>query len=160
VAVLAGVFGVGCAKVRSVAAPALTYYSDDMAADFTARESAAESLIQLAQAADVSSELVQAAQKALDASRDAKTPSERYRTGEQLKLSVDLMYNAMPADERDGKGSPAQMAWSEFTSRTNILSHSIPTYNQLAREVQDKLGGFPATLLARMADAQVEVMTA
>ena len=105
--------------------------------------------------------LLQSAQAALDEScAAADDPAARYAAGLSLKTAVELLYNAMPADERDGQGSPAQMAWSEFTSRTAILSHAVPEYNELARTAAQKLSGFPAQLLADLAGAHTEEMTA
>ena len=66
-----------------------------------------------------------------------------------MKLAVELLYLSLAEDERDSKGSAAQMAWSEFTSRTAILSHSIPEYNALVQEVQSAADGFPGSLLIR-----------
>ena len=47
-AVLVGVLGIGTAKVRGVADVALDYYRQNMAADFTARETAAQTLLGIA----------------------------------------------------------------------------------------------------------------
>ena len=44
-AVLVGVLGIGTAKVRGVAGTALDYYNQKMAADFTARETAAQTIL-------------------------------------------------------------------------------------------------------------------
>lgn len=158
-AVLLGVVGLGCVKVKNLAAGPLEYYETNMAADFAARESAAQSLLTLAQG-QVEDSLVQQAQTALDQSRAAETPADRYAAGLSLKTAVELVYNALPADERDGQGSPAQMAWSEFTSRTAILSHMVPEYNEQARAASQRLSGFPASLWATLAGAQAKEMVA
>ena len=63
-----------------------------------------------------------------------------------MKLAVELLYQSLPESERDAKGSAAQMAWSEFTSRTSILSHSIPEYNALVQQVQSAAADFPGRL--------------
>lgn len=47
-AVLVGVLGIGTAKVRGVAGTALDYYNQNMAADFTARETAAQTILGIA----------------------------------------------------------------------------------------------------------------
>ena len=159
-AILVGVLGIGCAKVRAVAQAPADYYRTSMSADFAAREAAAGSLLALAEG-NVDDSLLQSAQAALDEScAAADDPAARYAAGLSLKTAVELLYNAMPADERDGQGSPAQMAWSEFTSRTAILSHAVPEYNELARTAAQKLSGFPAQLLADLAGAHTEEMTA
>ena len=155
VAVLAGVVGIGGAKARSLAAEPAAWYADNMSADFAARESAAGSLIALARDAGVDESIVEQANAALDASCEAAdSPSARYAAGLKLKTAVELLYNALPAPERDNMGGPAQMAWSEFSSRTSILSHSVPEYNALVRAAQEKLSGFPASLLAGGADLE------
>lgn len=160
-AVALGIFGVGGAKVKSVGAAAQDYYSKNMAADFTARETAAQSLLGIAVQLGTEDALVGPAQQALDSSRAAAaSPAERYRAGEQLRLAIDLVYNALPAEKRDAVGGAAQGAWSEFNSRTSILSHSIPEYNKLARAAQKKLSGFPAGQLADLAGVKAEEMTA
>ncbi len=148
-AAAAGIVGIGGVKARSAAAEPYAYYQTEMASDFALRESAAETILSLAQQQGVDPALIGDAQAALDESRaQAESPADRYRAGTQLKMTVELVYNSLPAAQRDGKGSPAQMAWSEFTSRTSILSHLVPEYNELARETRQKLSGFPARLLA------------
>ena len=156
-AVVLGVVVLGCVKVSGLADEALGYYQDNMSADFAAREAAADSLLALAEGR-VEDSLLQSARTALEESRAARSPSDRYAAGLELKTAVELLYNALPSDERDGQGSPAQMAWSEFTSRTAILSHAVPEYNELARAAARKTGGFPASLWAKLTGAQVQEM--
>lgn len=151
-------FAIGPAKTKGVAKQAQTYYATEMAADFAAREQAAGSLLGLAADADVADSLLTAANGALAASQAATTPAGRYQAGVALKTNVELVYNSLPADMRDNKGSPAQMAWAEFTSRTAILSHIIPEYNARAAAAQDKLSGFPGAMMAQIAGVSVEEM--
>ncbi|WP_367924520.1 hypothetical protein [uncultured Ruthenibacterium sp.] len=160
ITVVVSLLGIGSMKVRSVGNAPLEYYNSNMAADFAARETAAGSLIALAEESGVDDGLVQRAQAALDASCEADEPSARYSAGVTMKTAVELMYNAMPSDERDKTGSPAQMAWSEFTSRTAILSHAVPEYNELARQAAGKLSGFPASVLAKVVGVSPEEMVA
>ena len=155
-AVLLGVVGLGCAKVKSLAAEPRAYYEANMAADFAAREAAAESLLTLAEGR-VEDGLVQQARTALEESRGAATPADRYAAGLELKTAVELVYNALSSDE---PGSPAQMAWSEFTSRTAILSHAVPEYNEQARAAARRLSGVPASLWAKLTGAQAKEMVA
>ena len=61
---------------------------------------------------------------------------------------MGVVYNALPQAARDPQKSAAQLAWSEFVSRTDILSHSMEKYNTYAQAVQDTIEGFPASLLA------------
>ena len=68
------------------------------------------------------------------------------------------MYNALPQAARDPQKSAAQLAWSEFVSRTDILSHSMEEYNTYAQAVQDTIKGFPASLLARLAGVDAQAM--
>ena len=119
-AVLVGVLGIGTAKVRGVAGTALDYYNQNMAADFTARETAAQTILGIAE--------------------------------------VGIVYNALPQAARDPQKSAAQLAWSEFVSRTDILSHSMEKYNTYAQAVQDTIEGFPASLLARLAGVDAQAM--
>ena len=142
-AVLVGVLGIGTAKVRGVAGTALDYYNQNMAADFTARETAAQTILGIA-----GQELGQA----------AATPAEKYTAGTKLETAVGIVYNALPQAARDPQKSAAQLAWSEFVSRTDILSHSMEKYNTYAQAVQDTIEGFPASLLARLAGVDAQAM--
>ena len=151
-------FVIGPAKTKGVAKPVQTYYATEMAADFAAREQAAQSIMGLATGEGVSESLLKGATQALTASLTATTPAARYQAGVALKTNVELIYNSLPAEMRDNKGSPAQMAWAEFTSRTAILSHTIPEYNERADAAQSKLSGFPGALMARIAGVSVEEM--
>lgn len=151
-------FAIGPVKTKGVAKPVQTYYATEMAADFAAREQAAQSIVQLAADAGVEDSLRAAANEALAASQAAQTPAERYQAGVALKTNVELIYNSLPAEMRDNKGNPAQMAWAEFTSRTAILSHTIPEYNERAAAAQSKLSGFPGALMAQIAGVSVEEM--
>lgn len=154
-AVLAGVLGIGGAKLNAAAQAAVTYYADNMSADFTARESAAQSLLSIAESAGLDTADAAAA---LQASQQAQTPSGRYEAGLALATQVGLLYNVLPADTRDAAGSAAQMAWSEFTSRTAILNRAVPAYNQLARDAAEKASGFPASLIAAVCGIHTEEM--
>ena len=154
-AILAGVFGIGGAKLKSAAAAPVAYYEENMAADFAARESAAQTILGIASNSDVD---IKAATQALTASLTAKTPGEKYRAGIDLATQVGIVYNSLPADERDQKGAPAQMAWSEFTSRTSILGHAIPAYNELAAQAEKRSKGFPAALVAKVNNVYTEAM--
>lgn len=146
-ALCAGMFGIGGEKASDFAQKPLDYYEQSMAADFTARETAADTILTLAKSAGGDAALIADAQAGLENSRAAATPAEKYRAGNEMKLAVELLYQSLSASERDSKGSAAQMAWSEFTSRTSILSHSIPEYNALVQEVQSAADGFPGRLL-------------
>lgn len=155
VAMLAGVFGIGGAKLNAAANTAVTYYEDNMAADFTARESAAQSILSIAESEGVPTA---DARDALAASQEGGSPVERYQAGLALATQVGLVYNSLPAGQRDSMGSAAQMAWSEFTSRTAILNRAVPEYNQLARQAAEKTAGFPAGLVAAVWGIQTEEM--
>ena len=154
-AVLVGVLGIGTAKVRGVAGTALDYYNQNMAADFTARETAAQTILGIAGQDDAK---VQAAAGALAESQAAATPAEKYTAGTKLETAVGIVYNALPQAARDPQKSAAQLAWSEFVSRTDILSHSMEKYNTYAQAVQDTIEGFPASLLARLAGVDAQAM--
>lgn len=147
VAFCAGVFGIGGVKASALARQPAAYYEQSMAADFTARETAADTILTLAKSSGGDSALIEQAQAGVDQSRAAQTPAEKYRAGNTMKLAVELLYQSLPESERDAKGSAAQMAWSEFTSRTSILSHSIPEYNALVQQVQSAASDFPGRLL-------------
>ena len=153
-AVLVGVLGIGTAKVRGVAGTALDYYNQNMAADFTARETAAQTILGIAgQELGEDDAKVQAAAGALAESQAAATPAEKYTAGTKLETAVGIVYNALPQAARD-----PQLAWSEFVSRTDILSHSMEKYNTYAQAVQDTIEGFPASLLARLAGVDAQAM--
>lgn len=151
-------FAIGPVKTKGVAKPVQTYYAAEMAADFSAREQAAQSIISLAANEDVPKSLLDDAAQALTLSQTATVPAERYQAGAALKTNVELIYNSLPAEMRDNKGSPAQMAWAEFTGRTAILSHTIPEYNERAADAKSKLSGFPGALMAQIAGVSVEEM--
>ena len=155
-AVLVGVLGIGTAKVRGVADVALDYYQQNMAADFTARETAAQTILGIAgQEADAK---VQTAAAALAESQAAGSPGEKYAAGTKLETAVGIVYNALPQAARDPQKSAAQLAWSEFVSRTDILSHSMEQYNTYAQAVEKTLEGFPASLLAKLAGVGMQAM--
>lgn len=153
--VLLSVLGIGGAKLNSAAHAPVTYYEQSMSADFIARENAADTLLELAAQAGVDTA---AADDALQTSRAAAAPAQKYEAGLNLATQVGLVYNSLPAQQRDEVGSTAQMLWSEFTSRTNILNRSVPEYNQLAREAAEKASGFPANLIAALCGIHVEEM--
>lgn len=158
-AVAAGVFGIGTWKVRGVADVALDYYRQNMAADFTARETAAQTILGIAEeelGADDAK--VQTAAAALAESQAAATPGEKYAAGTKLETALGIVYNALPQAARDPQKSAAQLAWSEFVSRTDILSHSMQQYNTYAAAAQKTLQGFPASLLAKLAGVDVQAM--
>lgn len=158
-AVLVGVLGIGTAKVRGMAGTALDYYNQNMAADFTARETAAQTILGIAgQELGEDDAKVQAAASALAESQAAATPAEKYTAGTKLETAVGIVYNALPQAARDPQKSAAQLAWSEFVSRTDILSHSMEEYNTYAQAVQDTIKGFPASLLARLAGVDAQAM--
>ena len=158
-AVAAGVFGIGVWKVRGVADVALDYYRQNMQADFTARETAAQTILGIAgQELGEDDAKVQAAASALAESQAAATPAEKYTAGTKLETAVGIVYNALPQAARDPQKSAAQLAWSEFVSRTDILSHSMEEYNTYAQAVQDTIKGFPASLLARLAGVDTQAM--
>ena len=74
-AVLVGVLGIGTAKVRGVAGTALDYYNQNMAADFTARETAAQTILGIAgQELGEDDAKVQTAAAALAESQAKNTP--------------------------------------------------------------------------------------
>ena len=74
-AVLVGVLGIGTAKVRGVAGTALDYYNQNMAADFTARETAAQTILGIAgQELGEDDAKVQTAAAALAESQAATAP--------------------------------------------------------------------------------------
>ncbi|HIV88382.1 MAG TPA: hypothetical protein H9998_01525 [Candidatus Ruthenibacterium merdipullorum] len=158
-AVLVGVLGIGTAKVRGVAGTALDYYNQNMAADFTARETAAQTILGIAgQELGEDDAKVQTAAAALAESQAATAPGEKYAAGTKLETAVGIVYNALPQAARDPQKSAAQLAWSEFVSRTDILSHSMEEYNTYAQAVQDTIKGFPASLLARLAGVDTQAM--
>lgn len=158
-AVLVGVLGIGTAKVRGVAGTALDYYRQNMQADFTARETAAQTILGIAEAElGADDAKVQTAAAALAESQAATAPGEKYAAGTKLETAVGIVYNALPQAARDPQKSAAQLAWSEFVSRTDILSHSMEEYNTYAQAVQDTIKGFPASLLARLAGVDTQAM--
>lgn len=158
-AVAAGVFGIGVWKVRGVADVALDYYRQNMQADFTARETAAQTILGIAEAElGADDAKVQTAAAALAESQAAATPAEKYTAGTKLETAVGIVYNALPQAARDPQKSAAQLAWSEFVSRTDILSHAMEKYNTYAQAVQDTIEGFPASLLARLAGVDAQAM--
>ena len=158
-AVAAGVFGIGVWKVRGVADVALDYYRQNMQADFTARETAAQTILGIAgQELGEDDAKVQTAAAALAESQAATAPGEKYAAGTKLETAVGIVYNALPQAARDPQKSAAQLAWSEFVSRTDILSHSMEEYNTYAQAVQDTIEGFPASLLARLAGVDAQAM--
>lgn len=158
-AVLVGVLGIGTAKVRGVAGTALDYYNQNMAADFTARETAAQTILGIAgQELGEDDAKVQTAAAALAESQAATAPGEKHAAGTKLETAVGIVYNALPQAARDPQKSAAQLAWSEFVSRTDILSHSMEEYNTYAQAVQDTIKGFPASLLARLAGVDTQAM--
>lgn len=158
-AVLVGVLGIGTAKVRGVADVALDYYRQNMQADFTARETAAQTILGIAEAElGADDAKVQTAAAALAESQAATAPGEKYAAGTKLETAVGIVYNALPQAARDPQKSAAQLAWSEFVSRTDILSHSMEEYNTYAQAVQDTIEGFPASLLARLAGVDAQAM--
>lgn len=146
VALCAGVFGIGGVKASTLAAKPTAYYEQSMASDFTARETAAQTIVTLAESSGGDAALIAQAKTGIEQSRAAQTPAEKYRAGNAMKLAVELLYQSLPESERDAKGSAAQMAWSEFTSRTSILSHSIPEYNALVQQAQSAAADFPGRL--------------
>ena len=158
-AVLVGVLGIGTAKVRGVADVALDYYQQNMAADFTARETAAQTILGIAgQELGEADAKVQTAAAALADSQAAGSPGEKYAAGTKLETAVGIVYNALPQAARDPQKSAAQLAWSEFVSRTDILSHSMEQYNTYAQAVEKTLEGFPASLLAKLAGVGMQAM--
>ena len=138
-AVLVGVLGIGTAKVRGVAGTALDYYNQNMAADFTARETAAQTILGIA-------------------GQELGEDDAKVQAATKLETAVGIVYNALPQAARDPQKSAAQLAWSEFVSRTDILSHSMEEYNTYAQAVQDTIKGFPASLLARLAGVDAQAM--
>lgn len=159
--IVLSIFGIGAAKVKNVGEAAIGYYNSEMAADFAARETAAESILLFGKEYGVSDALLAPAEQALQESRDSVgNPATRYYAGEQLYLSISLVYNALPAQQSGSIGGPAQTAWSEFTSRTAILSHTIPVYNELARTAGKEISGFPANIISGIADVNVKEMVA
>ena len=158
-AVLVGVLGIGTAKVRGVAGVALDYYRQNMAADFTARETAAQTLLGIAgQELGEADAKVQTDAAALAESQAAGSPGEKYAAGTKLETAVGIVYNALPQAARDPQKSAAQLAWSEFVSRTDILSHSMEQYNTYAQAAEKTLKGFPASLLAKLAGVEIQAM--
>ena len=158
-AVAAGVFGIGVWKVRGVADVALDYYRQNMQADFTARETAAQTILGIAEAElGADDAKVQTAAAALAESQAAATPAEKYTAGTKLETAVGIVYNALPQAARDPQKSAAQLAWSEFVSRTDILSHSMEQYNTYAQAAEKTLKGFPASLLAKLAGVEIQAM--
>ncbi len=158
-AVVAGVLGIGAWKVRGVADVALDYYRQNMEADFTARETAAQTILGIAEA-ELGAEdaKVQTASAALAESQAATTPGEKYAAGTKLETALGIVYNALPQAARDPQKSAAQLAWSEFVSRTDILSHSMEQYNTYAVAAEKTLQGFPASLIAKLAGVDVQAM--
>ena len=131
-AVLVGVLGIGTAKVRGVAGTALDYYNQNMAADFTARETAAQTILGIAgQELGEDDAKVQAAAGALAESQAAATRRKSIRRAPswRRRWALCTMHCLRPRGTR--RKSAAQLAWSEFVSRTDILSHSMEEYNTL-----------------------------
>ena len=126
-----------------------------MSADFTARENAAGALLELAAQAGLDTA---AARRALEGSQAAGTPAARYEAGLNLATQVGLVYNSLPAAQRDEVGSTGQMLWSEFTSRTAILNRAVPEYNRLARTASERASGFPASVIAALCGIHTEEM--
>ena len=158
-AVLVGVLGIGTAKVRGVAGTALDYYNQNMAADFTGGERGRHRIVGIGgEERGEDDAKGQAAPSALAESQAAATPAEKYTAGTKLETAVGIVYNALPQAARDPQKSAAQLAWSEFVSRTDILSHSMEKYNTYAQAVQDTIEGFPASLLARLAGVDAQAM--
>ena len=125
----------------------------------TTRETAAQTILGIAgQELGEDDAKVQAAASALAESQAAATPAEKYTAGTKLETAVGIVYNALPQAARDPQKSAAQLAWSEFVSRTDILSHSMEEYNTYAQAVQDTIEGFPASLLARLAGVDAQAM--
>lgn len=158
-AVVAGVLGIGVWKLRGVADVPLDYYRQNMQADFTARETAAQTILGVAEAElGADDAKVQTANAALAESQAATTPGEKYAAGTKLETALGIVYNALPQAARDPQKSAAQLAWSEFVSRTDILSHSMEQYNTYAAAAEKTLRGFPASLLAKIAGIDVQTM--
>ena len=159
-AVLVGVLGIGTAKVRGVAGVALDYYRQNMAADFTARGD---------RRADPSGHCRAGAwrgrrQGADGCRRPGGKPGRRQprrknmRRAPSWKQPWALCTTRCLRPRGTRRKSAAQLAWSEFVSRTDILSHSMEQYNTYAQAAEKTLKGFPASLLAKLAGVEIQAM--
>lgn len=156
-AVLAGTFGIGGAKLSSAVSKTTASYEETIAGDLALRAAAAENIAEVGEAAlGADSESVALVRNALSELEKAQTPAEDFAADTGLTAAVGMLYEEVRKVTGDEKGSVLQTQWSEFLSRGNIIAHSAPEYNETARKTEKKLSGFPAGLIAGLTGLKAE----
>lgn len=160
-AVLGGTFGIGGAKLGGVARSVKEVYAQSIAGDLALRTAAAQNIIaegETALGGEAAS--VKTAKQAVAELEAAQGPAQEYAANTALTASVGMLYEETRKVCGDDKGSVLQTQWSEFLSRGNIIDNSANQYNEQARAAQQKLNGFPASLIAGLTGIQAEEFSA
>lgn len=161
IAVLAGVFGIGGAKLTAWrSSTEMLYvmpadrYSTSIVDELDAALSAAQSITDLC-AAKLGEEDagVIAARQAIALRRDGLDdtgPAAAYRANLELQSAVGYLYNTVrhEFDPSDTAGQALQGQWSDFTSHQDRLSRS--QYNAAVEEYNRAAGAFPANLIGAL----------
>ena len=155
--ILLSICGIGSMKTKQVGAKAAAYYAQNMANDYALRTQAAQSIVSVGEGVlDANDTALQTAQKAVQAAQKAQGPAQQASANNAMQAGVGLLYETLRSEMSGDKGGVLQTQWSEFLSRGNILANETQPYNALADAAKQKLDGFPASLLAKLAGAQVE----
>lgn len=160
-AVLAGVFGIGGAKLAAWrSSTELLYvmpadrYSTSIVDELDAALSAAQSITDLCAARLGEEDAgVAAARQAIALRRDGLNdtgPAAAYRANLELQSAIGYLYNTVrhEIDPSDTAGQALQGQWSDFTSHQDRLSRS--GYNAAVEEYNRAAGSFPANLIGAL----------
>lgn len=149
VAVLAGVFGVGGAKLKGYETKVEQSFSTGMysiSADLDARLDAAANLVSMAnRVSGADAQSIEAVNKAIATVNAAETPAQKAEADRALAVLVDALYDqAKPlADSATADLLAGQLA--EFNSRGTIINNN--DYNFDAEIFNDDATAFPANLI-------------
>ena len=148
-AVLVGVLGIGTAKVRGVAGTALDYYNQNMAADFTARETAAQTILGIA-GVDVGDKMIGEDFANVLHKTDPDRPNEVFaqisesRVGRAIR-TADYAYSVYAPGINGGAQPAADLYADDFFydlkkdpyELNNLIDD--PAYTQVKQELRKKL---------------------
>ncbi len=155
-AVVLSIFGIGGAKLSGVAQKAETFFAENIMGDITARKAAANNFLDVTKESVGGSAAYSSAQKALEQLENSVEADEVYRANVQLTSSIELLYGEYcDKNGEPSTGSVEQEQLSELRSRDAIISHSVQEYNDIARDAQQKMSGFPAGIIAALTGADV-----
>lgn len=155
-AVIISIFGIGGGKLSSIGKKAEAYFAENIMGDITVREAAAGTFLDATKQSVGGTDAYSAVEKAVAQLEKADGASEIYKANVQLTSAVELLYGEYCAKNGEPKtGSVEQEQLSELRSRDAIISHSTQEYNDLARDAEEKMSGFPASLIASVTGSKV-----